>query len=142
MRRQFELREEHLDRVVPLRDLGEILVRWCKRNRGDREFVRLVLREALQDSSGRSLAHEESRRAYYQRQVAQLRGLLAVDGEGGPVAADLEMSFLALLAVTFLPSSLPQVVRLVTGLEHDSPAFVRRWNRFLRGMAGGLASAE
>ena len=128
--RLFEQRRETLRRVPD--DLGEALVHWSNQNLRDKAFVRLILLEALEDD-GAAPVHEQARRQYYAQQVATLRG--AEDAPRLPRSSDPEMMFLALLAMTFLPSALPTVVRLVTGLSPDSPTFKRRWHRTLRTIA-------
>ena len=125
--RLFEQRRETLRRVPD--DLGEALVHWSNQNLRDKAFVRLILLEALEDD-GASPVHEQARRQYYAQQVATLRGTASA-----PADTDPEMLFLAFLAMTFLPSALPTIVRLVTGLSPDSPTFKRRWHRTLRTIA-------
>ena len=63
------------------------------------------------------------------------------DGEIAP-DLDVEMLFLALLAVIMLPAMLPQVVRLATGLAPGSDAFDTRWNGFLDELAASIAVSK
>lgn len=64
--------------------------------------------------------------------------------EDGAIAPelDVEMLFLALLAVITLPAMLPQVVRLATGLAPGSDGFDVRWNGFLDDLAASIAGSK
>ena len=101
--------------------------------------MRLILREALADT-GEEPVDAEYRAEYYARQISMLRDWQA-DGVISP-ALDVEMLFLALLAVITLPAMLPQVVRLATGLAPGSEAFDARWDAFLDGLAASIAGSK
>lgn len=134
LRAQFAARSAVLD-VLP-ETLGDALSHWTRRTLDDPVFVRLILREALADT-GEEPVDADYRTDYYTRQISMLRDWQA-DGAIAP-ELDVEMLFLALLAVITLPAMLPQVVRLATGLAPGSDAFDTRWNGFLDELAASIA---
>lgn len=135
LRHRFEHREEVLEQLP--KAFGDVLVRWTQEQRRDPHFMRLIQREALKDDGGEPV--DASRRAaYYQKQIAMIRAMQSqgvIDG-----ALDPEMLFVALTAIVVFPDSFPQIVRLMTGLSHDSPQFEQGWAKFLQGLAGKLGS--
>lgn len=103
----------------------------------DPTFIRMILRESL-DYAGGEPIESVARSQYYRRQLQMLDVLQrkgAVDE-----TLDKESLFLALLSVVILPAIMPQVVRLVTGEEANSDAFLKRWDRFLGEFAEALGS--
>jgi len=109
---------------------------WADRQLEERDYLRLLQREALQ-GGGDPPVNAEERRAYYGRQVDVLRELQ----ERGDVDPDFdaETLFLALLGVTVVPALLPQVAELVAGSDVDDDEFRERWSRTLEKMARSLA---
>lgn len=134
LRHRFQYREQLLGKLPE--SFGQILVWWTRQQRADPHFMRLIQREALRDD-GSEPVEGEARRAYYGRQVALLRQLQ----EAGIVDSSLdpEMLFVALTAVVVFPDTFPQIVRLATGLAHDSPDFDDRWSALLESLATALA---
>lgn len=134
------LEQRFAQRAKLLGDLPEtlagILAWWSEQTSADPNFMRMILREAL-DASGREPAYSEFRRGYYRRQIELVKRLQA---EGGiDPAFDPEMLFIALLSVVTLTSALPQIVRLATGLRPDDASFEKRWDAFLEMLAVHLS---
>lgn len=124
LRHQFREREKLLAQLPTT--LPELLVVWSQKQRRDANFLRLIVREALEDQ-GDEPVEADARRGYYTRQVEGVRTLQ----KAGALDArlDPEMLFFALLAVSVAPVILPQIARLVApGTER---ALKQRWERFL-----------
>jgi len=132
--RQFEGRQTMLANSPA--DFAQMLSWWSDSNRDNPLFMRMILREALDSSAAEPVA-AEARQAYYQQQLAGLKGLQQHGQIAEPFAPD--MLFLALLAVTILPTALPQICQLVTGLDPDSNEFKERWTEFLSTFTEQLA---
>ena len=131
LRHQFQRRETMLMEIPGA--LSDALVWWSRQQREDRDFVRLILREALADS-GAEPVDAKRRRAYYKRQVEQIRKL---QKEGDIDATlDSEMLFFAMLTLTVAPVVLPQIARLIAAAPPR--AFATRWDRFLQELAAKL----
>ena len=133
--RRFSRRAALLDRLPT--SLAEILTWWAQESVTDPDFMRMILREAL-DGQFTTPVHAAFRRAYYERQVALVQRLQA---EGQIAQAfDTEVLFLALLAVVTLTTAVPQVVTLVTGHHPADPVFQARWQAFLPIFAASLST--
>ncbi len=130
LNRRFSKRAGLVDKLPDT--LAGILAWWSEQALTDPNFMRMILREAL-ETSDKEPAHSEFRRAYYQRQIDLLKRLQA-EGSIDP-AFDSEMLFVALLSVVTLTGALPQIVRLATGLHPSDAKFERRWNAFLEMLA-------
>ena len=133
LKRQFGKRRSYLESLPE--GVVETLSWWSKQNQQDPLFVRLILRESLDGDSSHPV-EAEARRQYYQQQIAMLRslqqqGLL-------PESLEPDFLFLALLAVTFVPASMPQICALVTGDLPGTQDFEEGWERFLSGLADTL----
>jgi len=50
--------------------------------------------------------------------------------------------FLSLLAITIIPTALPQIAELVTGLPTDSDEFEQSWMHFLEGFSESLGKVD
>lgn len=137
LKRKFTQREELLA-ALP-KQLGELLVWWSEKTRNDPLFMRMILREAIEDTGSEPVASAE-RSEYYQKQVDMLK-VYQANGQL-PAALDPQYLFLALLSITVLPTALPQVCRLVTGLESESFAFTQQWNQFMNGFSEHLAGND
>lgn len=137
LKRRFSARRNMLDRLPE--NLADVLKWWSKETLADPLIMRLVLREALEFRGGEPVEAED-RRAYYARQIQMVRAFQAsgaIDPAFGP-----SMLFIALLAVVTLPSSLPQIVQLATGLDPLGEEFSRRWNECLSLLARRLAGED
>ncbi len=117
------------------KDLGESLYFWFQQTLEDPQFVRLLLRESLNDTGG-EVVEEAQRRGAYRKHVENLAESQA-EGEIDP-AFDRETLLLALAALSLFPAVFPQLTRLMTDSAVDSPAFARRWKKLLGQMADAL----
>ncbi len=137
LREQFSRRSGLLDQAPTSFD--ELLPWWTAVTLRDPTFVRMILRESL-DYRGGEPVESEARSRYYERQ----KGMLKEFQRSGAVdpAYDPELLFLALLAVVVAPAILPQVVRLVAGIDPEDPEFTSRWNALLGRLARALAPPE
>lgn len=132
-RRQLEKRMSILGKLPE--GLAPIMQGWTRQTLADKTFVQLFVREAM-DYDGGEPVEMAARQAYYARQVGMVR---AMQAEGGVDAEfDEVILFLALLGLIMLPSLLPQIVYLVTGVQADSAEFDVRWGVFLEQLAGHL----
>lgn len=134
LRDRFAAREQVLDELPPA--FGDVLVHWTRQQRRDPAFMRLIVREALNDDGGTPV-EAEAREAYYARQIAMVEALQ----DAGTIDATLDapMLFVALLTLVVMPDTLPQIVRLATGLDPGSEAWDARWGGFLQAFAAKLA---
>jgi len=105
--------------------------------RRDETFVRLVMWEALTTSATVPPVNEEERSGRYAELLDYLKGRRD-EGELDP-SLDTEMALLAVLALASFPSAFGQIVHMATGLRPDDPAFVERYETFLRDLAHRLA---
>ena len=109
--------------------------RFSQRAASDPNFMRMILREAL-ELREKEPVHAEFRREYYRRQIEILKSFQMKKRIGAEF--DPEMLFLALLSVVTLTSVLPQIVQLATGLRPEDKKFQRRWKAFLDTFAAHL----
>lgn len=137
LKRRFSQRAGLLDKLPDT--LPEILRWWSQQTAADPNFMRMILREAL-EAKDREPVLAESRREYYRRQIELLKRF-QMNGRIGP-EFDLEMLFIALLSVVTMTSALPQVVLLVTGLRPREEKFQKRWAAFLEAFAAHLCGAS
>lgn len=135
LKRRFSQRAGLLEKLPETP--AEILKWWSTQTAADPNFMRMILREAL-ESKGKEPVHAEFRREYYRRQVEMLRGFQAKRTIGQEF--DVEMLFIALLSVVALTSALPQIVQLSTGLRPSDKEFQKRWAAFLDMFAAHLAN--
>jgi AcrR family transcriptional regulator len=133
MTRRFSQRSDLLDNAPE--DLTSLLAWWSEQSLRDPEFMRMILREAL-DARDQPPVHAAFRQAYYRRQIDLVRRLQA-EGSIDP-AFDAEMLFVALLAVVTLTTALPQIVELATGAYPRSARFRKRWVALLNDLAAHL----
>jgi len=102
----------------------------------DIEFVRLMEWEAI-DSGGRKCIAETERRALFEKAVTRL-GVLQRRGSI-PRGANLTQLFISMLSLALFPLVMPQVIRLIHGMEPTDPRFMRQRANFLRWLGGQLA---
>jgi AcrR family transcriptional regulator len=128
--REIARREAILERIPDkLSDSLEVWYRETAGHGGD--LIKLLQREAL--DSDEVVVLRERRKAYYEAQMEILRSWQ----EGGRVNEDFDVPylFLALLALVAFPIGFPQLTRLVTDQEPDSPDFIRSWTKLLTQLA-------
>jgi TetR/AcrR family transcriptional regulator len=104
-----------------------------------RLWGRLLAWEALQHGAENSIHFEQRRDRYQARIVKRVRQAQA-SGEVDPVF-DPSMLALAMLAVELIPRALPNVTRMVTGLNGDEPEFADRLIDLMDGLIAHLGSA-
>ena len=116
-------------------DPSDALVYWYESVCADPHWVRLMEWEALGVGEG-ELISERERRQGIAGAIARVRRRQ----ETGALSADLESEplFMLVIALSVFPSAFPQLARLATGHGPSSPAFRRRWTRFLRSVAEHL----
>jgi AcrR family transcriptional regulator len=136
LKRRFSQRAGLLDKLP--QTLPEILRWWSQQTASDPNFMRMILREAL-EIRDKEPVHAEFRREYYRRQVEILKSF-QMKSRVGP-EFDLEMLFIALLSVVTLTSALPQIVQLATGLHPEDKKFQKRWADFLDIFAAYLSGS-
>mgnify|MGYP003416928725 FL=1 len=133
LKRRFSQRAGLLDKLP--QTLPEIFRWWSQQAASDQNFMRMILREAL-ELREKEPVHAEFRREYYRRQIEILKSFQMKKRIGAEF--DPEMLFLALLSVVTLTSVLPQIVQLATGLRPEDKKFQRRWKAFLDTFAAHL----
>lgn len=118
---------------------GERLVRLHERMATQRDYVRLLMWEALERGSRASVESEELRRANLALMVTAIRA----EQDAGHVPAKLDPEQLALseLALVTYALAFPQVVRMVTGKLPTDPEFVAERAAFLAQFGDLLAQA-
>ena len=133
LKRRFSQRAGLLDKLP--QTLPEIFRWWSQQAASDPNFMRMILREAL-ELREKEPVHAEFRREEYRRQIEILKSFQMKKRIGAEF--DPEMLFLALLSVVTLTSVLPQIVQLATGLRPEDKKFQRRWKAFLDTFAAHL----
>lgn len=101
-----------------------------------RDYVRLLMWEALENVGKDSVAEESARRAFYQSWIAQVR----TAQQHGEIADDLDPAELVLseVALTMFPLAFPQVTRMITGTSEHGPKFASAHSTFLRSLGARL----
>ena len=101
----------------------------------DMDFVRLMEWEAI-DSGGKKCIAEAERRALFEKAVARLRGL---QRQGRiPRGINLTQLFISMLSLALFPLVMPQIVRLIHGMEPTDRRFMRQRVNFLRWLGDRL----
>ena len=101
----------------------------------DIDFVRLMEWEAI-DSGGRKCIAEAERRALFEKAVGRLRVL---QRKGSiPRGVNLTQLFISMLALAMFPLVMPQLIRLIHGMEPTDPRFMRQRANFLRWLGNRL----
>jgi AcrR family transcriptional regulator len=101
----------------------------------DIDFVRLMEWEAI-DSGGKKCIAEAERRALFEKAVARLRVL---QRRGSiPRGVNLTQLFISMLSLAMFPLVMPQLIRLIHGMEPTDPRFMRQRANFLRWLGDRL----
>jgi len=118
--------------------LEDRLPYYFERASEDKQWVRLLMWEALQAGAGPNV-NEEERRAHMAAAVDRVRA----DQAAGILPADLDAGqlFLSFQALAAHPSAFPQMTRFITGMEPDDPAFRAQRSEFLRALGRHLTPA-
>jgi AcrR family transcriptional regulator len=95
----------------------------------EREYIRLLMWEAIERGTRRRIEDEELRREGIEGWIEEVRAAQ----HDGALPADLDPAQLVLseLAVTMFPLAFPQVTRLVTGRAPNDPQFLEERREFL-----------
>ncbi len=136
LRRKISQRADLIDTTPD--NFADALLHLYKLGGTDIDFTRLMEWEAIDNGRGKLIAAEE-RRALFEKAVARLR---RAQGKGFlPAEVDLMQLFISMLALVIFPLVMPQMIRLITGMEPDDPRFVRRRAGFLRWIGERMSSA-
>jgi TetR/AcrR family transcriptional regulator len=104
----------------------------------DIEFIRLMEWEAI-ESGGRKCIAEDERRALFEKAVARLRVL---QRRGSiPRGVNLTHLFISMLSLALFPLVMPQLIRLIHGMEPTDKRFMRERENFLRWLGERLAGS-
>ena len=134
LRRKIDERAEWLESTPD--DFAGVLAHIYLSGGTDIEFVRLMEWEAI-DSGGRKCIAEAERRALFEKAVARLR-VLQRNGSI-PHGVDLTQLFISMLSLALFPLVMPQIIRLINGMEPTDPRFMRQRANFLRWLGDRLA---
>jgi AcrR family transcriptional regulator len=137
LRRKIDERAEFLESSPD--DFVGVLAHIYLSGGTDIEFVRLMEWEAI-DSGGKRCIAEDERRALFEKAVARLR---ALQRKGKiPRGADLTQLFISMLSLALFPLVMPQIIRLIHGMEPTDPRFMRQRANFLRWLGDRLAKSS
>jgi AcrR family transcriptional regulator len=135
LRRKISQRAEWLESMPD--DFAGALTHIYLSGGTDMDFVRLMEWEAI-DSGGKRCMAEAERRALFEKAVARLRVL---QRKGSiPRGADLTQLFISMLSLAMFPLVMPQIIRLIHGMEPTDPRFMRQRANFLRWLGNRLAN--
>lgn len=133
LRRKIAERSEWLESTPD--DFAGVLAHIYLFGGTDMDFVRLMEWEAI-DSGGKKCIAEDERRALFEKAVARLRVL---QRRGSiPRGADLTQLFISMLSLALFPLVMPQIIRLIHGMEPTDPRFMRQRADFLRWLGDRL----
>jgi TetR/AcrR family transcriptional regulator len=127
LRRKIAQRADFIDSTPD--KFADALLYLYKLGGADLDFVRLMEWEAIDAGRGKLIAAEE-RRQLFEKAVARLRRAQAAHGL--PPDVDLVQLFISMLALVMFPLVMPQMIRLITGMEPNDARFVRKRAAFLR----------
>jgi AcrR family transcriptional regulator len=133
-------RERQASLPVEFETAEDLLVSYFDGYARDPDRVRLLLWEALETAlpdDVDQLTNLAERKAVVKRRVAAIAELQAK----GRLPADLDpkLLYLAFAAMALFPMSFPPSVLVATGADAASPAFRRRYRKFLGELASALA---
>ena len=136
LRRKIAERSEWLEATPD--DFAGALAHIYLSGGADIDFVRLMEWEAI-DSGGRKCIAEAERRALFEKAVARLRML---QRKGSiPRGVNLTQLFISMLSLALFPLVMPQVIRLIQGMEPTDPRFMRQRGNFLHWLGDRLAKS-
>lgn len=118
-------------------DPGEFLAYHFHSASQDGAWIQYLAREGLTYGSG-PIPHEHERLPVIQAQIDEIRRRQ----DEGLIDPSLDPALVRLLgfALSSYPRLLPQITRMVTGLEPEDPRFVAEWEAFLHRVGGLLAA--
>jgi TetR/AcrR family transcriptional regulator len=134
LRRKIAERAEWLESTPD--DFAGVLAHIYLSGGTDLDFVRLMEWEAI-DSGGKKRIAEAERRALFEKAVARLAVL---QRKGSiPRGVNLTQLFISMLSLALFPLVMPQVIRLIHGMEPTDPRFMRQRANSLRWLGERLA---
>src|ERR1700733_12611457 len=134
LRRKLAERAEWIESTPD--DFAGALAHMYVTGSSDIHFVRLMEWEAI-DSGGKRCIVENERRALFEKSVARLRVL---QRKGSiPRGVDLTQLFISMLSLALFPLVMPQIIRLIHGMEPTDPRFMRQRANFFRWLGDRLA---
>jgi TetR/AcrR family transcriptional regulator len=126
LRRKIAERSEWLESTP--NDFAGVLSHMYLFGGSDIEFVRLMEWEAI-DTGGRKCIAEAERRALFEKAVGRLRMLQRAGSI--PHGTDLTQLFISMLSLALFPLVMPQIIRLIHGMEPTDRRFIRQRANFL-----------
>jgi TetR/AcrR family transcriptional regulator len=135
LRRKIAERSEWLESTP--NDFAGVLAHIYLFGGSDIEFVRLMEWEAI-DSGGKKCIAEAERRALFEKAVGRLRMLQRAGSI--PRGTDLTQLFISMLSLALFPLVMPQIIRLIHGMEPTDRRFIRQRANFLRWLGDRLAN--
>src|SRR5260370_26447787 len=136
LRRKIAERSEWLESTPD--DFAGMLTHIYLSGGTDMDFVRLMEWEAI-DSGGRKCIAEAERRALFEKAVARLR-VLQRSGSI-PRGVDFTQLFISMLSLAMFPLVMPQIIRLIHGMEPTDRRFMRQRANFRRSLGNRLANS-
>ena len=120
-------------------DPAESLAFWFEAACKDKDWVRLLEWEALQEADGK-LIDETKRRAATARGIERIRQRQA----RGQISAEFDPRhvMLAMRSLTMFPAAFPQLTRLIMGRPISDPKFQQERAEFLRRFAAAFRPAH
>jgi TetR/AcrR family transcriptional regulator len=120
-------------------DPAESLAFWSDAACRDRDWIRLLEWEALQEADG-ILIDEKQRREVVTRGLGRIRQRQA----RGQISAELDPRhvMLAMRSLTMFPAAFPQLTRLIMGRPVSDPKFQTQHAEFLKQFADALRPAS
>jgi TetR/AcrR family transcriptional regulator len=106
----------------------------------NRDYVRLLMWEALETNARRPVVEEEGRRELYGRRIEEI----AAEQAAGNISTELDPAQLLLseMAMTIFPAAFPQVTKLIAGMLPSDPEFLERRRRFFAALGRRIADAD
>ena len=116
-------------------NFNDAMVHMYRSGGTDIEFARLMEWEAIDNGRGRLIAEAE-RRELFEKALTRLR-----HGQRAgwlPKRVDLTQLFISMIALAIFPLVMPQMIRLITGLEPTDRRFQRQRIDFMRWLGARL----
>lgn len=120
-------------------ELAAIVEFWFHQTLRDPDYLRMLIREALNDTGG-ELVEEPLRRAYYREFTESIRAYQKV----GRIGDEYDPAYfnLGMTALALFPTVFPQLTRMITQQPPDSPEFHRKWEQFLKTLAEEIEQSD
>jgi AcrR family transcriptional regulator len=115
-------------------DLSSVMFNYFTETLKDREYVRLIMGEAMMGEAG--VIDNSWRHDYYQKHVGLVKEAQANRQMPDSIAPDFLM--LMFTSMILFPAVLPQVSRMLTGYSPESEEFQKRWKIAVEGLERAL----